>query len=179
MSTLLSFLCLLLLFSCSSETTTPTTSFSSETTSVVKSNFTQLDEATFSIPLEESHQIKFLDYIQPKQMTFNNNNKGMGSRSDTLYHISYLPFKDQELYLYRTFLDHSRGSSLLWNIAILKNGMIQVDEQLISYEEEPIMKFTAMNISGQQLLFEGTKADGSIIPLELPYDGKTVLNLEK
>jgi len=158
----------------SSNTSTP-----AEIAPTTNSNLIQLDETTYSLPSGKTHHIKFLTYIHPKQTSFNNNNKGMGNRSDTLYYITYLPFKDQELYLYKTFLDHSRGSSLLWNIAILKNGMVQVDEQLISHEEEPLMKFVAMNTSSKKLLFEATKADGTLLPLELPYNGQTVLNLEE
>lgn len=160
-------------------TTTPETPPVEENTPKVnKSNFAQLTESTYAGKITEHHGKLFVAHITPKQTEFNTKEEGQGSRTDTLYTVSYLPFKDQELYLYQSTYEHARGNSNQWCLSILKNGETVVDEHVISAEVFKKMNLTEMKVGNDHLEFVATKQDGSSAIIKLPYDGKTITTAE-
>lgn len=180
---------LLLLFvflnqACTSESTssTSTTTTTDSSHQVVPNNTPQpktqhsaykmLNDHTYSGKVGEHQEKAFLQLIGPQQASFNQAEAGRGKRTDTLYAVHYLPFKDQELYLYQTVLDHARGGTQQWCLSILKNGETLIDEHIIS--SSPYTKLEFQASKAPTLQFSATKSNGEKKVLTIPYDGKKI-----
>lgn len=123
--------------------------------------------------LTEAQTVFFQQFITPKQTSFEQAEKGQSHRMDTLYGVSYLPYKDQELYLYQAVFNKTTGSGHnYWCVSIAKEGSLLVDEQIISEEKYASMVLKPMKNGDKTLEFVATKLDGTTEAISLEYDGK-------
>lgn len=173
----------LLVASCSNETTNNTTQASntsdtlSKTTSSeqskppvkkVHSMYVAINPTTYIGRIQEHQGKVFVDLVAAPQA------ESGGNRTDTLCGVSYLPFKDQELYLYQTEVRSESGSSTQWKLSIVKNGTVLVHEHLITDTPYLKLNLNAMKVGDKAMTFIGTKTDLTTEAIEIPYDGKKI-----
>ncbi|BDS13529.1 hypothetical protein [Aureispira anguillae] len=139
-----------------------------------KATYAKLNASTYAGKVSAYQEKTFLEFISIKQAAYNKAEAGQGNRIDTLYKVSYLPFKDQELYLYQTVLDHARGGSKQWCLTIIKNGEYLIDEHIITTASFDKMEFHKMEIGDTALEFTAIDSDEVEKTFSIPYDGKAI-----
>ncbi len=135
--------------------------------------YTMLNSSTYATKVGEQYQKNFLSMVSVEQKRLKMKEKGNIIRRDTLYAVKHLPFKDQELYLHNVVLDHGNGHIVnKWSFSIHKNGSMILKEQPISTNPFININLQEMKVGDTELLFVGTKEDGSTEDIRIPYDGK-------
>lgn len=138
-----------------------------------KSRYQPLSTSIHVGRLTENQSKFFQQFVTPKQTSFEQAERGQSNRSDTLYTVSYLPYKDQELYLYQAVFNRTQGSGYnYWCISIAKEGALLIDEHIISDKQYASIDLVPMKNGDKNLEFIATKLDGTTENITLPYDGK-------
>lgn len=179
----------LLVCSCSNEqnnNTVSTTTDTTITTTVLpettkptpkkSSKYIALNASTFAGKIAEHQGKAFVDLVEPKQSGFKAATNALIVRRDTLYEVQYLPFKDQELYLHSIVIERLNEEDVLtnWCFSVLKNGATIREDQLISSDFFSRVRLEKMNVGDTELVFVGTKEDGTTETFKIPYDGKKI-----
>lgn len=174
---------ILVCFSCTNETTKTTTNTTNvsdtlpKTTNTeqkkppskkVNSMYAPINPTTYVGRIQQHQGDVFVNLVTPLQT------EAGGNRSDTLSSVRYLPFKDQELYLYQTELSSESGTSTQWKLSIVKNGAVLVREHLITNNTYLKLNLNEMKVGDKTMTFVGTKADLTTETIEIPYDGKKI-----
>jgi hypothetical protein len=179
-------LLILLACSCTNETSNNTVSSTTDTippttvpettnpTPKTKSKYTTLTTSIYSGKVAKHQAKAFVTLVEPKQKNLKATTNDFVVRRDTLYEVQYLPFKDQELYLHTIAIEQTKDKDVLtnWCFSILKNGSIMVEDQLISADFFLSLGLEKMNVGDTDLVFIGTKEDGTTETFRIPYDGK-------
>lgn len=154
----------------------PTTSVPETTnpTPKVSSKYAALSPSTFAGKIADHQGKAFLNLVEPKQKNLKATTNDFVIRRDTLYEVQYLPFKDQELYLHAIAIEQTKEQEVLtnWCFSVLKNGAIIREDQLISADHFLSLRLEKMEVGDKDLVFVGTKKDGTTETLQVPYDGK-------
>jgi len=127
------------------------------------SPYEALNTSTYVGEVEGYQADLFLNFVTPKQK------ESAAPRTDTLYSVSYLPYKDQEIYIYRTV---ENGTLNQWCVAIMKNGEILVDEVSIATADYTSVTLNEMQVGDKEMTFTGTNLDNTMSSIVKPYDGK-------
>lgn len=184
LSTILFFI--LLVSSCTNENSSntvsqtidsiPTTSVPETTnpTPKVNSKYAALSPSTFTGKIADHQGKAFLNLVEPKQKNLKATTNDFVIRRDTLYEVQYLPFKDQELYLHAIAIEQIKEKLSLtnWCFSVLKNGETIREDQLISADHFLSLRLEKMEVGDTDLVFVGTKKDGTTETFQIPYDGK-------
>jgi hypothetical protein len=160
-----------------SQTTDTSTTTSPEVTNPtpkVNSKYAALTPSVFTGRIAEHQGKAFLDLVEPKQRNLKATTNDFVVRRDTLYEVQYLPFKDQELYLHTIAIEQTKEKEILtnWCFSVLKNGTIIREDQLISADHFLRLGLEKMKVGDSELVFVGTKKDGTTETFKIPYDGK-------
>lgn len=172
--------------SCTNETATTTSNSDTDsipTPSITKtevptpkptSQYVSLNETTYIGKVALSQEKTFLNLVSSKQTAFKTENNDQAHRSDTLYAVSYIPYKDQEVYLYQAVFTQTDGSSSNWCFSIIKNGEVLINEHIIAQGKFTNMVLKEMKLGDPALEFMGTTPAGTEETISLPYDGKSI-----
>lgn len=188
----LSTITLLVLFACSctnensNETTVSSTTDTIPSTTVPEttnpapkksSKYTALTPSIYSGRIAEHQGKLFVNLVAPKQKNLKETTNDFVLRTDTLYEVQYLPFKDQELYLHTIVLEQVKDQDFMtnWCFSVIKNGSTIAEDQLISADNFSSLKLEKMVVGDTDLVFVGTKEDGTTETFRIPYDGKKIL----
>lgn len=146
---------------------------STKATDQQSSQYTPLNTSTYIGKVALTQEKAFLSLVSPKQAAVKTENDAQ-HRSDTLYAVYYIPYKDQEVYLYQSVLSKTNSSSANWCFSIIKNGEILINEHVITQEKYTSMILKEMKLGDPSLEFIGITAEGTEETLSLPYDGKSI-----
>jgi hypothetical protein len=140
------------------------------------SKYVALNASTYTNKIEEHQGVTFLNLVSIKQKNLKKTTNGLISRSDTLYEVQYIPFKDQELYLHSVVLENIKENDLTtsWCFSVVKNGSTIMEDHLISTDFFLSLRLEKMNVGDTELVFVGTKENGTTETLQVPYDGKKI-----
>lgn len=152
-------------------TTVPETTKPAPKTS---SKYAALTPSIYSGRIAEHQGKLFVDLVAPKQKNLKETTNNFVLRTDTLYEVQYLPFKDQELYLHTIVLEQVKDEDFMtnWCFSVIKNGSTIAEDQLISSDYFSSLKLEKMAVGETDLVFVGTKEDGTTETIRVPYDGK-------
>lgn len=159
--------------------TIPTTATPANTTKPMpkkSSKYAALSPSTFSGKISKHQGTAFLNLVDPKQKNLKATTNDFVVRRDTLYEVQYLPFKDQELYLHTIAIEQIKEKEVLtnWCFSILKNGSTLVEDQVISADLFSSLRLEKMTLGDTELVFVGTRKDGTTETFRMPYDGKKI-----
>ncbi|CAA6820761.1 MAG: Unknown protein [uncultured Aureispira sp.] len=140
------------------------------------SKYAALSPSTFSGKISKHQGTAFLNLVSPKQTNLKATTNDFVVRRDTLYEVQYLPFKDQELYLHTIAIEQIKEKEVLtnWCFSILKNGSTLVEDQVISADLFSSLRLEKMTLGDTELVFVGTRKDGTTETFRMPYDGKKI-----
>jgi len=161
----------------SSTTDTVTSTTVPETTNPApkkSSKYTALTPSIYSGRIAEHQGKAFVNLVATKQKNLKATTNDFVVRTDTLYEVQYLPFKDQELYLHTIVLEQVKDQDFMtnWCFSVIKNGSTIAEDQLISADNFSSLKLEEMVVGDTDLVFVGTKKDGTTETFRIPYDGK-------
>lgn len=140
------------------------------------SKYISLNASTFALKVEEHQGEAFVNLVRSKQTALKEATNEFVVRRDTLFEVQYLPFKDQELYLHTIAIEQVKEKDVLnsWCFSVLKNGATIREDQLISNVPFLKLHLEEMKVGDRELVFVGTKKDGTTETFQVPYDGKKI-----
>ncbi len=138
------------------------------------SKYIALNASTYAGKIAAHQSDIFVNLVSPKQAQLKETTNELILRTDTLYEVQYLPFKDQELYLHTMVLENIKEKNLMtnWCFSIVKNGTTLIEDQIISADFFLSLGLEKMKVGDSDLVFVGTKKDGTKETLRVPYNGK-------
>lgn len=147
-----------------------------EPTPKKNANYVALTPSIYTGKIAEHQGKAFVNLVESKQESLKATTNDFIVRRDTLYEVQYLPFKDQELYVHTIAIEQIKEKEVLtnWCFSVLKNGATIAEDQLISSDYFSKLHLEKMNVGDTELVFVGTKKDGTTETFKIPYDGKKI-----